>query len=70
MTKVKEFEYKGYMSKEAQEFFKDKLITEDRDGCAVFGSFVRLISGKMHLPSKGDKFKKCESGSITVETIC
>lgn len=69
MKVVEEFEYEGYMSQDAQKFFEGTLITEERDGCAVVGNFVKLASGKTHLPSKSDKFKKYEDGSITVTSI-
>lgn len=64
-----EFEYKGYMCSAAQEFFKGNIIEEERDGCAVVGSFIKLSNGKTHLPSKGDKFTKNEDGSLTVSSI-
>ena len=57
MKVVKEFEYQGYMCQEAQTFFEGKLTKEERDGCAVVGSFVELSN---------DKFKKCENGSISL----
>ncbi len=66
---VEEFEYQGYMSQEAQKFFEGKLITEERGGCAVVGSFVKLANGNNHLPNKNDKFKKYEDGSITVSSM-
>ena len=64
---IEEFEYKGFMSTEAQKFFEVNIIREERDGCAVEGSFIRLADGKTHLPSKGDKFIK-EDGRITYLT--
>ena len=64
-----EFVYEGWMGREAQKFFEGSRITEERDGCATVGSFIRLSNGKMHLPSKGDKFTKHVDGSITVESI-
>jgi len=63
-----ELTYPGYMSKEAQDFFKDNIIEEQRDGCAVVGSFITLENGKTVLPSKGDKFIKNEHGKITLLT--
>ena len=69
MNVIEEFEYQGYMSHEAQKFFEGKLIREERDGCAVVGSFVKLANSNTHLPSKGDKFKKYEDGSIKVTSI-
>lgn len=69
MNVIEDFEYQGYMSQEAQKFFEGKLIREERDGCAVVGSFVKLANGNTHLPSKSDKFKKYEDGSITVTSI-
>ncbi len=69
MKVIEEFEYKGYMCSDAQKFFKDKIITEVRDGCAVVGNFIRLSDGSTHLPSKKDKFKKYEDGSIKLKEI-
>ena len=69
MNIVEEFEYEGYMSQKAQKFFKGNTISEERDGCAVVGTFIKLSNGRTHLPSKGDKFKKYENGSITVSSI-
>jgi len=69
MKVVEEFEYEGWMSQEARKFFEGNLIREERDGCAVVGSFVKLANGNTHLPSKSDKFKKYENGSITVTSI-
>lgn len=61
--------YPGYMSQEAQEFFKGSVIREEREGCATVGSFIKLASGKTHLPSKGEEFEKDEEGRITVKSI-
>lgn len=36
----KEFIYLGYLSKEAVDFFGDKRISEQRDGCATVGTFI------------------------------
>lgn len=58
------FEYKGYLCSEAQRFFGDNVISEQRDGCAVVGNFVKLSNGKTRLASKGDKFIKHEDGGI------
>lgn len=66
---MEKFIYEGYMSQEAQDFFKDNIKTEQRDGVAVIGSFVKLASGDTHLPSKGDVFTKHENGVITVSSI-
>ena len=63
-----EFVYEGWMWQEAQKFFEGNCIREERSGATV-GSFIRLANGKMHLPSKGDKFTKHEDGSITVESL-
>lgn len=61
---IEEFEYKGFMSSEAQKFFEGNIIREERDGCATVGSFIKLADGKTHLPSKGDKFIKEDDGRI------
>ena len=61
---MKQFTYKGYFCNEAQEFFGDKVITEQRDGLAVVGHFVVLEDGKTTLPSKNDKFEKDLDGNI------
>lgn len=59
-----QFTYPGYFSKEAEEFFGDKVITEQRDGLAVVGHFVKLENGKTSLPSKNDRFEKDSDGNI------
>jgi hypothetical protein len=66
---MEKFIYEGYMSQEAQDFFKDNIKTEQRDGVAVIGSFVKLANGDTHLPNKGDVFIKHENGVITVSSI-
>jgi hypothetical protein len=58
------FEYRGYWSDDAQSFFEDNIITEQRDGCAVVGNFLKLSDGSVCLPSKGDKFIKDKEGNI------
>ena len=68
MKVIEEFEYEGYMSQEAQEFFKNKNNTEQRDGVLVVGTFIMLSNGVMHLPNKGDVFRKYENGSICVSS--
>lgn len=62
------FEYEGYMSTEAQEFFEGFVIREERDGCATVGHFIKLHDGSTILPSKGDKFTK-EGTQMFVESI-
>jgi len=69
MKAIKEFVYEGYMSQEAQDFFKDNLEKEQRDGLAVIGSFVKLASGNTHMPNKGDVFTKWENETITVKSL-
>lgn len=66
MNIVAEFEYLGYMSKEADDFFGEMSVIEIREGVGVCGEFIRLANGEYHLPSKGDKFRKYENGSICV----
>lgn len=61
--------YEGFMSQEAQEFFKGNIKREEREGCATVGSFITLENGKIHLPSKGDIFIKREDGTLTVKSI-
>ena len=68
MENFEEFEYKGYMSKEAELFFGCKLLVEERDGCAVVGHFVEMADGRIHMPSKNDVFTKNDDGSITVSS--
>lgn len=58
------FRYKGYFCNEAKEFFGDKIIEEERDGCGVVGFFFKLSDTKTHLLSKGDEFIKDENGEI------
>jgi len=60
------FKYEGFMSSEAQEFFKGKTITEERDGCAAVGTFIKLANGNTCLPSKGDIFIKDTNGYLTL----
>ena len=62
------FQYTGWMSQEAQLFFDGHIIKEERDGVAVVGTFIKLASGKTHLPSKGDVFTKHENNTITVKS--
>lgn len=69
MKVIEEFEYLGFMSSDAQKFFKGKVIKESRDGIGVVGNFIKLSNGETHLPSKGDNFKKYEDGSISVSSI-
>lgn len=57
-----EFIYPGYMSSEAQEFFKGYIKEEERDGCAVVVSFIKLADGTTKLPSKNDVFIKTQEG--------
>jgi len=64
-----EFMYEGYMGQEAQEFFKDHIEREERDGCAVVGHFIQLANGDDHLPNKGDVFIKHPDGTMTVKSI-
>ena len=64
-----EFKYLGFMCDDAEAFFADKIIKEQRDGCAVVGSFIKLKDGKTCLPSKGDIFTKDENGDLTVKTV-
>jgi hypothetical protein len=62
------FQYAGWMSQEAQIFFDGYTITEDRDGIPTVGTFIKLASGKAHLPSKGDVFTKHENNTLTVKS--
>jgi hypothetical protein len=64
MKIIEKFKYKGYMCREAQIFFKNKIISEQRDGCATVGHFIKLSNNVTYLPSKNDKFIKYENGSI------
>jgi hypothetical protein len=66
---MEEFVYEGYMSQEAQEFFKDNIEKEQRDGVSVVGSFIKLANGDTHLPNKGDIFTKHTNGTMTVKSI-
>jgi hypothetical protein len=68
MKVIGEFEYKGWMCRDAQSFFYDNLIEEQRDGLAVMGFFIKLSNGETHLAEKGDLFTKYEDGSIRVES--
>jgi hypothetical protein len=55
---MNKFKYKGYFCSEAEAFFGNKIIREERDGCAVVGQFIKLENGKTHLLSKNDEFEK------------
>jgi hypothetical protein len=66
---MEEFIYEGYMSQKAQEFFKDNIEEEQRNGIAVVGSFIKLANGNTHLPNKGDVFTKYTNGTMTVKSI-
>lgn len=63
-----EFIYEGWMSQEAQLFFDGHTINEEREGVATVGTFIKLASGKTHLPSKGDIFTKHENKTLTVKS--
>lgn len=69
MNIKEQFIYEGYMSKEAEKFFGKNLVTEQREGIAVMGFFIKLSNGQTHMPSKGDIFKKYDNDSIGVESI-
>lgn len=62
--RAEEFTYPGYMSEEAQDFFKGHVKQEQRDGMAVIGSFIRLADGSTVLPSKNDVFIKDSAGIL------
>jgi len=61
---TQEFTYLGFLTDEAVNFFAGKMITEERDGCAVVGTFVKLENGTTCMPSKGDIFTKDNLGNI------
>ena len=67
ITKDDEFTYPGYMSTEAQEFFKGHYVEEQRDGCGAVGTFLKLSDGKTKMPSKGDIFIRNKKG-ISLKT--
>lgn len=56
------FTYQGYMSQEAQNFFGDNIIQEQRDGMAVMGFWVKTQDGNTHMLSKGQQYTKDEKG--------
>ena len=58
--------YPGYMSDECITFFGDKLIREDREGCAVVGHFVKLKGGNTTMPTRNDIFIKDENNNIAL----
>jgi hypothetical protein len=60
----KEFVYPGFLSDEAVAFFGDKRKSEERDGCAVVGTFIELENGETCMPSKRDVFSKNKDGNI------
>ena len=59
--------YQGYMSNDAQTFFGNNVIYEERDGCAVVGAFIKLADGTTKLASKGDAFVKTLDGRIRLK---
>ena len=67
MIKDEEFIYPGYMSTEAQEFFKGHYVEEQRDGCGAVGTFLKFSDGKTKMPSKGDIFIRNKKG-ISLKT--
>jgi len=64
----KEFIYPGFLTDEAIKFFGDKRKSEERDGCAVVGTFIELSDGSTRMPCKGDIFIKDVDGNLDV--IC
>lgn len=59
---MNQFTYQGYMSKEAQEFFHDHLIQEQREGLAVIGYWVKTVDGNTHMLERGLTFIKDTKG--------
>jgi len=57
-----QFTYQGYMSNDAQEFFKDYLIQEQRQGIAVVGFWVKTADGNTIMLQKGLTFIKDNKG--------
>lgn len=68
-TKDEEFIYPGYMSTEAQEFFKGHYTEEQRDGCGAVGTFLKLSDGKTRMPSKGDVFIRDKKGISLKQSV-
>ena len=62
-----EFTYLGFLTDEAVEFFGDKMKREERDGCAVVGTFIKLENGGTCMPSKGDVFVKDNLGNLKLK---
>lgn len=63
------FTYEGYMSQEAQDFFKGHSKQEDHPNVrGVSGTFVLLADGTWHLPSKNEIFTKYNN-SINLDPI-
>ena len=62
-----ELTYKGYMDSDAQTFFGDKVVYEERDGCSVVGAFIKMTDGTTKLASKGDAFVKTLDGRIRLK---
>lgn len=61
---MKKLIYPGYMSQECKNFFGDDLVSEEREGCAVVGHFVKLKDNTTRMPSKGDVFIKDNDSKI------
>jgi hypothetical protein len=66
---MEKFVYKGYLCSDAETFFGNNIIREERDGCGVVGHFIKLKDGSIHLPSKGDVFLKDGDGKIYKEIL-
>ena len=59
---MNEFTYQGYMSKEAQEFFNEYLIHEQREDIPVTGFWVKTTDGKTIMLEKNLTFIKDQNG--------
>lgn len=65
-TTLQEFKFPGYMSSEAQEFFKGNSFEEAHPNVrGVSGTFVKLKDGSTHLPFRNEVFiKDLSTGAI------
>ena len=50
------------MDEESEEFFGEYLISEERDGCAVVGFFVKMVNGEIVMLEKNLSFCKTDKG--------
>ena len=65
MENVEGMKFPGYPTKEIEEFLGENLITEQRQGMAVAGFFLKW-NGKSRLLQRGDYIIKHPNGDFTI----